>query len=113
MHESPDQPSASPQLQSKTESKKNKASSSKSSGNIHLFVNLLLIVAIGLVLYSSQFYRESLSLTREILGKKEAKDTTRTSEPIKTSRDKKNVMCPDAKAEYDSCLEKRDRCKKT
>ena len=37
---------------------------SKDNGNVNLLVNLLLIVAIGLVLYSSQNYKESLSATK-------------------------------------------------
>lgn len=36
-----------------------------------------------------------------------------SQQPIKTDKNKKNVMCPQAKADLESCLEKLGRCKST
>lgn len=92
-----------PKLKAQTAS--DHRSGKKSSSNATLFANILIIVAIGTVVYASQLYKDELEKTRLVL---ESQATASLSqEPIKTAQTKKNVMCPQAKADLESCLEKK------
>ena len=94
-----------------TDSKDNKAKGSqKEETSSNSLINGALIVAIIVVVISSQQIKDS------IVGWKagiEHLSAPLSADPLKLDKPGKNPMCPSAVEDYESCLDKLQRCKDT
>ena len=91
-----------------TEAKAKPSQKDESSSNS--LINAALIVAIIVVVIASQHVKDSIVSWRAGI---EHLSAPLSSEPLKLDKPGNNPMCPSAVEDYESCLDKLQRCKDT
>ena len=91
-----------------TDSKDNKAKTSqKDEASSNSLINAALIIAIIVVVISSQHIKDSIVMWKAGI---EHLSAPLSPDPLKLDKPGSNPMCPSAAEDYESCLEKLQRC---
>ena len=96
-------------MSSKDTTSKSK-SSEKEETSSNSLINIALIIAIIVVVISSQYVKDSIVAWNSGINKLSA---PLSSEPMKLDKPGNNPMCPSAVEDFESCMEKLQRCKDT